>query len=80
MYAAAEELYGITFHPRNDLFGHAPEAQCYEVHDDGGAVLGLFVMDFWARPTKEGGAWMSNLVDQSTREAAPAHNATAASV
>ena len=68
VYAAAEDLYGITFHPREDLVGHAPETETYEVHDADGTVLGLFVMDFWARPTKDGGAWMSNLVDQSTRD------------
>ena len=70
VYAAAEELYGLTFHPREDLIGHAPGTQSYEVHDADGSVVGLFVMDFWARPTKQGGAWMSNLVDQSTRDGA----------
>ncbi|HMR50255.1 MAG TPA: M3 family metallopeptidase [Arachnia sp.] len=70
VYAAAEELYGLTFHAREDLVGHVPDAQVYEVHDAGGAVIGLFVMDFWSRPTKQGGAWMSNLVDQSTRDGA----------
>jgi peptidyl-dipeptidase Dcp len=63
-------LYGLTFHPREDLIGHAPGTQSYEVHDADGSVVGLFVMDFWARPTKQGGAWMSNLVDQSTRDGA----------
>ncbi|HOA27539.1 MAG TPA: M3 family metallopeptidase [Arachnia sp.] len=70
VYAAAEELYGLTFHPREDLIGHAPGTQSYEVRDAEGAVIGLFAMDFWARPTKQGGAWMSNLVDQSTRDGA----------
>ena len=64
VYAAAGELYGLTFKLRDDLVGHAPGAQTYEVHDDDGLV-GLFVMDFWARPTKNGGAWMTNLVDQA---------------
>ncbi|MCG6566224.1 M3 family metallopeptidase [Tessaracoccus sp. ZS01] len=66
VYAAAEELYGLTFTLREDLGGHVPGTQTYEVHDDEG-IIGLFVMDFWARPTKNGGAWMSNLVDQSDR-------------
>lgn len=70
VYAAAEELYGLTFHPREDLVGHVPDAQVYEVHDADGAIVGLFVMDFWSRPTKQGGAWMSNLVDQSARDGA----------
>ncbi|GAA4903338.1 M3 family metallopeptidase [Tessaracoccus lubricantis] len=66
VYAAAGELYGLKFTPREDLHGHVPGTQTYEVHDDEG-IIGLFVMDFWARPTKNGGAWMSNLVDQSGR-------------
>ncbi len=70
VYAAAEELYGLTFHLREDLVGHAPGTQSYEVRDADGGVVGLFVMDFWARPTKQGGAWMSNLVDQSARDGA----------
>ena len=67
VYAAAEELYGLTFVPTEGLVGHAPGSQTYEVREADGTVVGLFVMDFWARPTKQGGAWMSNLVDQSHR-------------
>ncbi|SHJ32370.1 peptidyl-dipeptidase Dcp [Tessaracoccus bendigoensis DSM 12906] len=70
VYGAAEELYGITFHPRADLVGHAPDTRTFEVHDADGSTLGLFVMDFWARPTKSGGAWMTNIVEQSTRDQA----------
>ena len=40
VYAAAEELYGLTFHPREDLVGHAPGTQSYEVRDAEGAVIG----------------------------------------
>ncbi|MHA6512185.1 M3 family metallopeptidase [Tessaracoccus sp. Z1128] len=68
VYAAATELYGITFQPVDGVVGHAPETQAFEVRDADGSTLGLFLMDFWARPTKQGGAWMSNIVDQSTRD------------
>lgn len=68
VYAAAGDLYGITFHPVDGVIGHVPEAQVYEVRDADGSPLGLFLMDFWARPTKQGGAWMSNIVDQSLRD------------
>ena len=64
-YAAAHDLYGITFTLREDLVGHTPDAEVYEVHDEDGTPLGLFVMDFWARPNKEGGAWMTSLVRQN---------------
>ena len=69
VYAAATELYGITFEPVDGIVGHAPDTQVFEVRDADGSTLGLFLMDFWARPTKQGGAWMSNIVDQSARDA-----------
>ena len=37
----------------------------WEVFDTDGSGLGLFLLDPYARPTKEGGAWMHNLVGQS---------------
>ena len=64
VYAAANDLYGVTFTRRDDLVGHTPEAVVYEVHNADGTPLGLFVMDFWARPSKDGGAWMTSLVNQ----------------
>ncbi|AQP44132.1 M3 family metallopeptidase [Tessaracoccus flavus] len=70
VYAAATDLYGITFTPVDGVTGHAPGTQTYEVREADGTVIGAFVMDFWARPTKNGGAWMTNLVDQSRRDAA----------
>jgi len=65
VYAAATDLYGITFTPRTDLRGHTADADVYEVKNADGTTVGLFCMDFWARPTKNGGAWMNSLVDQS---------------
>lgn len=65
VYAAAHDLYGITFEARPDLRGHTPDADVYEVRDADGSPVGLFLMDFWARPTKEGGAWMTSVVNQS---------------
>ncbi|SDL62906.1 M3 family metallopeptidase [Tessaracoccus oleiagri] len=64
-YDAATDLYGITFRLREDLSGHVPDAQVYEIGDADGSPVGLFLMDLWARPTKNGGAWMTQLVEQS---------------
>lgn len=66
VYAAAHDLYGITFSPRPDLVGHTPDTDVYEVYNGDGTPIGLFMMDFWARPTKQGGAWMTTVVNQST--------------
>ena len=65
VYDAAHALYGITFTPRPDLRGHTAETEVYEVHNADGSPVGLFLMDFWTRPTKEGGAWMTSVVNQS---------------
>ena len=64
-YAAAHDLYGITFTRRHDLVGHTAEAEVFELHNEDGSPLGLFLMDFWARPTKDGGAWMTSIVRQN---------------
>lgn len=65
-YAAATELYGITFKLRDDLRGHVDDAQVYEVSNADGSPVGLFLMDLWARPTKNGGAWMTGINEVST--------------
>ena len=65
VFAAATALYGLTFHARPDLQGYHPEVRVWEVKHDDGTGLGLFLGDFLARPTKQGGAWCTTLVDQS---------------
>ncbi|MET7333914.1 M3 family metallopeptidase [Nonomuraea sp. NPDC005650] len=65
IYFAAEKLYGLTFAERPDLGGYHSDVTVYEVSNEDGSRLGLFVLDPYARATKRGGAWMNNLVDQS---------------
>ncbi|MBG0832313.1 M3 family metallopeptidase [Planomonospora sp. ID67723] len=65
IFHAATELYGVTFTDRPDLAGYHPDVRAYEVFNADGSPLGLFLLDPYARPTKRGGAWMNNLVDQS---------------
>jgi peptidyl-dipeptidase Dcp len=62
---AATLLYGVTFAERTDLRGYHPDVRVWEVFEEDGTGLGLFLLDPYARPTKRGGAWMHNLVDQS---------------
>lgn len=78
VFAAAERLYGITVIPRDDLEGYAEGVRVWEVRD--GNVphvdidphlekdshgIGLLLTDYFGRPTKRGGAWMSEFVGQS---------------
>ncbi|MFI7227049.1 M3 family metallopeptidase [Nonomuraea angiospora] len=65
IFFAAGKLYGLTFTERPDLGGYHPDVTVYEVFEEDGSRLGLFVLDPYARETKRGGAWMNNLVDQS---------------
>ncbi len=66
VFAAAGRLYGLRFTQRPDLRGYHPDVRVWEVADERGAEpLGLFLGDFFTRPSKRGGAWMNNLVDQS---------------
>ncbi|QHT55635.1 M3 family metallopeptidase [Cellulomonas sp. H30R-01] len=66
VFRAATALYGLTFAERHDLTGYHPDVRVFEVFDADGSGLGLFLGDFWTRGSKRGGAWMNNLVDQST--------------
>ena len=64
VFAAATELYGLTFTERHDLPGYHPDVRVFHVkHAD--EPVGLFVADHYARETKRGGAWMNSLVVQS---------------
>ncbi|MEU7882041.1 M3 family metallopeptidase [Microbispora bryophytorum] len=68
VFNAASRLYGVTFHERSDLYGYHPEVRVFEVRDEDGSPLGLFLGDFHARASKRGGAWMNSLVKQSGLE------------
>ncbi|MEV6275294.1 M3 family metallopeptidase [Nocardia sp. NPDC051832] len=65
VFYAAEQVYGITLRERTDLVGYHPEVRVFEVFDADGGELGLFLGDFFKRPSKRGGAWMNELVSQS---------------
>jgi peptidyl-dipeptidase Dcp len=65
VFYAANQLYGITFKERHDLPTWNPDMMTYEVFDADGKPLGLMYFDYWKRDNKGGGAWMSNLVNQS---------------
>jgi peptidyl-dipeptidase Dcp len=65
VFYAANQLYGITFKERHDLPTWNPDMMTYEVIDADGKPLGLMYFDYWKRDNKSGGAWMSNLVNQS---------------
>ena len=65
VFHAANGLYGLTFRERTDLPVYHPDVRVFDVIDAGGEPLALFLADYYARPSKRGGAWMSSFVSQS---------------
>ena len=65
VFFAANRLYGLTFEERPEMPVYHPDVRVWEVFDAGGEALGLFIGDFYARPSKRGGAWMNAYVSQS---------------
>ncbi|MFT3900473.1 MAG: M3 family metallopeptidase [Gordonia sp. (in: high G+C Gram-positive bacteria)] len=68
VFFAAGKLYGLTFTERADLAGYHPDVRVFEVFDEHGHGVGLYLGDYYARPTKRGGAWMTSFVDQSREQ------------
>jgi peptidyl-dipeptidase Dcp len=66
VFYAATQLYGITFQERKDIPVYQSDVRVFEVDDVGGKPLALFYCDYFKRDNKNGGAWMSSFVEQST--------------
>ena len=65
VFYAANQLYGLTFKERHDIPVYQPDVRVFEVLDANEKPLALFYCDYFKRENKNGGAWMSNLVNQS---------------
>ncbi len=65
VFFAANRLYGLTFKERKDIPVWQPDVRVFDVIDANGKPLGLMYFDYFKRDNKAGGAWMSNLVEQS---------------
>lgn len=64
-FDCANRLFGLSFTPRADLPVYHPDVKAYEVRGRDGALVGIFLQDNFARPSKRSGAWMSSLRWQS---------------
>lgn len=58
-FDTAGRLFGLKFRERRDLPLYHPDVRAFEVEDAGGAHVGIFLGDYFARPSKRSGAWMS---------------------
>jgi peptidyl-dipeptidase Dcp len=66
VFASASALYGLHFRERPDLAGYHPDVRTFEVMEEDGTPVGLYLLDLYARETKRGGAWMNSLVDAAS--------------
>jgi peptidyl-dipeptidase Dcp len=64
----ATRLFGITFVERPDIAGYHPDVRVFEVKERTGEHVGVLFVDYYPRPSKEGGAWMGNFRDESKRD------------
>ena len=65
VFYAAHRVYGLDFIQRKDIPTYHPDMKVFEVRDKDGKPLALFYSDYYRRPTKRGGAWMSAFAKQS---------------
>jgi peptidyl-dipeptidase Dcp len=65
VFFAANQLYGLTFKRRTDIPVYNSDMRVYTVYESDSSELGLFYCDYFKRDNKSGGAWMSNVVEQS---------------
>ena len=65
VFFAAGKLFGLRFVERKDLVGYNNEVRVFEVFNEDGTQLALYLGDFFTRDSKRGGAWMNSLVSQS---------------
>ena len=67
VFYAAHRVYGLNFKQRKDIPTYHPDMKVFEVSDKSGKPITLFYSDYFRRPTKRGGAWMSAFAKQSDK-------------
>jgi peptidyl-dipeptidase Dcp len=63
-FDTARRLFGLSFCERHDVPTYHPDVRVFEVTDAAGSHVGLFLGDYFARPSKRSGAWMSSYRNQ----------------
>ena len=63
-FDVAHRLFGLSFVERQDIALYHPDARAWTVVGRSGEPIALFIGDYFARPSKHSGAWMSSFRDQ----------------
>ena len=64
VFGFATRMYGLHFTPNHDAQVFHPEVEVYDVTDENGKAVGMLYLDFFPRPTKQSGAWMTSFREQ----------------
>ncbi len=64
VFGFAKRMYGLRFIPNHDAQVFHPEVEVYDVTDEDGKAVGMLYLDFFPRPTKQSGAWMTSFREQ----------------
>ena len=65
IFDLANKIYGITFQADTSIPVYNPEVRTYRVFDEDGSLLALLYIDYFPREGKQGGAWMTNYLEQN---------------
>ena len=64
VFGFATRMYGLRFVPNHDAQVFHPEVEVFDVTDEDGKAVGMLYMDYFPRPTKQSGAWMTSFREQ----------------
>ena len=67
-FLMANQLYGVSFKPMSDIATYNKNVQVFEVLDADNSHIGILYLDYYARPEKRNGAWMSSFQNQSVKD------------
>lgn len=68
IFELANRLYGLTFEQNTHIPIYAPDVQVWNVYQNDRTLLAVLYMDFYPRPTKRNGAWMTSFADTYKNE------------
>ncbi|MFY0628272.1 MAG: M3 family metallopeptidase [Reichenbachiella sp.] len=60
IFDVAQKLYGLSFKENKEIPVYHKDVKAFEVLDEEGKHLSVFYADFFPRPGKRGGAWMTS--------------------
>lgn len=63
-FEVAHRLFGIRALEVTDVIAYHPDVRTFEIQDGDGKIVAVFLADFFARPSKRSGAWMSSFQSQ----------------